>query len=70
MSAFWAFYGRLKIPTVFPHETNLFLKLEIQRSQYIRPKVTVRKGAETIQGWKLYEEIWYLSGVNLVAMLD
>ena len=30
-----------------------FLNLEIQRSQYIRPKVTVHKGAETIQGRKL-----------------
>ena len=37
-----------------------FLYLEIQRSQYIRPKVTVHKCAETIQGRKLYEEIWYL----------
>ena len=34
-----------------------FLNLEIQR--YIRPKVTVRKGAETIQGRKLYEEVRY-----------
>ena len=34
-----------------------FLDLEIQRSQYIRPKVTVHKRAETIQGRKLYEEI-------------
>ena len=32
-----------------------FLKLEIQRSQYIRPKVTVHKGAETIQGRKLFK---------------
>ena len=42
--------------TVFPHivsaETILFWI-----SQYIRPKVTVHKCAETIQGWKLYEEI-------------
>jgi hypothetical protein len=30
-----------------------FLNLETQRSQYIRPKVTVHKGAETIQGRKL-----------------
>ena len=37
-----------------------FLNLEIQRSQYIRPKVTVHKGAETIQGRKLYEEIRYV----------
>ena len=29
--------------------------LEIQRSQYIRPKVTVHKGAETIQGRKLFK---------------
>ena len=38
-----------------------FLNLEIQRSHYIRPKVTVHKGAETIQGRKLYEEIRYVS---------
>ena len=34
-----------------------FLDLEIQSSQYIRPKVTVHTCVETIQGWKLYEEI-------------
>ena len=33
-----------------------FLNLEIQRSQYTRPKVTVHRFAETIQGGKLYEE--------------
>ena len=32
-----------------------FLNLEIQRSQYIRPKVTVHKGAETIQGRKVFK---------------
>ena len=32
-----------------------FLDLEIQRSQYIRPKVTAHKGAETIQGRKLFK---------------
>ena len=33
-----------------------FLNLEIQRSQYIRPtKVTVHKGAETIQRRKLFK---------------
>ena len=44
-----------------------FLNFEIQMSQYIRPKVTVHKGAETIQekklgiqGRKLYEEIQYV----------
>ena len=41
-------------------ETIFFLNLEIQRSQYIRPKVTVHKGVETIQGQKLYEEIRYV----------
>ena len=35
-----------------------FLNLEIQRSHYIRPKVTVNKGSETIQERKLYEEIY------------
>ena len=37
-----------------------FLNLEIQRSKYIRPKVTAHKCAETIQGRKLYEEIRYI----------
>ena len=32
-----------------------FLDLEIQRSQYIRPKLTVYKGAETIQARKLFK---------------
>ena len=32
-----------------------FLKLEIQRSQYITPKVTIYKGAETIQERKLFK---------------
>ena len=36
-----------------------FLHLEIQRSQYISPKITVHKGEETIQERKLYEEIRY-----------
>ena len=38
-----------------------FLKVEIQRSKYIRPKVTVHKCAETIHGQKLYEEIRQLN---------
>ena len=50
---------REKTITVFPHivstETILFLNLEIQRSQYIRPMVTVHKGAETIQERKLFK---------------
>ena len=36
-----------------------FFNLEIYRSQYISPKVTVHRGAETIQGRKQYEEIRY-----------
>ena len=46
-----------------------FLNLEIQRSQYIRPKDTVHKGAETIQGRKLYEEIRYTRGVTIFQAL-
>ena len=34
-----------------------FSYLDIQRSKYIRAEVTVHKGAETVQGRKLYEEI-------------
>ena len=42
--------------TVFPNIVSYsFLNLEIQRSQYIRSKVTVHKGAETIQGRKLFK---------------
>ena len=49
--------SRWVVDTVFPHivsaETILFLDLEIQRSQYIRPKVTIHK-------CELYEEIRYI----------
>ena len=38
----------------FPRNYS-FLTWEIQRSQYMRPKVTVHKGAETIQGRKLFK---------------
>ena len=53
-----------EIHTVLPHTYSFrgnytFLNLEIQRSQYIRPKFTVHKGVQTIQGRKLYEEIRY-----------
>ena len=37
-----------------------FLDWEIQRSQYIRPKVTVHRCAETIQGRKLFKGGNYL----------
>ena len=52
--------SRSQMNTVFPHIVSNYslLNLEIQRSQYIRPKVKVHKGSETIQGRKLYEEIW------------
>ena len=41
-----------------------FLNLEIKRSQYIRPKVTVHKGAETIQGRKLFKGGNYRNSAN------
>ena len=41
------------------HGNYSFLNLEIQRLQYIRPKVIVHNCAETIQGRKLYEEMRY-----------
>ena len=46
-----------------------FLNFEIQRSQYIRPKVTVHKGAETIQGRKLFKRGNYMGkyGVYIYA---
>ena len=47
-----------------------FFNLEIQRSQYIRPKVTVHKGAETIQRRKLYEEIRYVMLKSLGSSYD
>ena len=53
-------YSRYRISSYSFHRNYTFLNLEIQRSQKIRPKVTVQKGAETIQGRKLYEEIRYL----------
>ena len=47
-----------------------FLKLEIQRSQYIRPKVTVHNGAETIQGRKLFKGGNYMRkyGIYLLSV--
>ena len=42
------------------HRNYSFWNLEIQRSQYLRPKVTVHKCVETIQGQKLYEEVQYV----------
>ena len=45
-----------------------FLNLEIQRSQYIKSKVTLHKGVETIQGRKLYEEIRYVG--NLITTIS
>ena len=53
------------IHTVFPHIVSAgnysFLNLEIQMSQYIRPKVTVHKCAETIQWRKLCKGGNYMS---------
>ena len=43
----------------FPR-TIFFLDLEIQRSQYIRPKIAVHKCVETIQGQKLLKDRNYM----------
>ena len=43
-------------------------KCPVSRSQYIRSKVTVLKGEETIQGRKLYEEIRYIRIVGIFDM--
>ena len=42
------------------------MDLEIQRSQYIRPKVTVHKCAETIQGKKLFKGGNYMSKYGII----
>ena len=60
--------------TVFPHIVSgnySFLNLEIQRSQYIRPKVTVHKCAETIQGRKLFKGKKYMRkyGIQITRIL-
>ena len=48
-----------------------FLNLEIQRSQYIRPKVTVHKGAETIQWRNLFKDGNYMRkyGIQIFSSL-
>jgi hypothetical protein len=43
--------------------------VEIQRSQYIRPKVTVHKCAETIQGRKLFKGGNYTRKYGMSNML-
>ena len=46
------------------------LNFEIQRSQYIRPKVIVHKGGETIQGRKLFKGGNYMRkyGIYLLSV--
>jgi hypothetical protein len=44
---------RIRISSYSFRGNYSFLNLEIQRSQYIRPKVPVHKCEETIQGRKL-----------------
>ena len=46
-----------------------FLNLEIQRSQYVRPKVTVHKGAETIQGRKLFKGGNYMRKYGILILV-
>ena len=51
----FTFYSTYRISSYSFHGNFPFLDLEIQRLQYIRPKVTVHKCAETIQGMKLFK---------------
>ena len=51
----FAYYCEYRISSYSFRGNYSFLNLEIQRSQYIRPKVTVHRGAETIQGRKLFK---------------
>ena len=46
-----------------------FLHLEIQRSQYISPKVTVHKGAETIQRRKLFKGGNYMRKYGILILV-
>ena len=61
------------LDTIFPHivsgEATFFLQLEIQRSQYISPKVTVHKGAETIQGKKLFKGWNYMRKYGILILV-
>ena len=54
-ATFLGHYALMPLNTVFPHIASAatkysFLTLEIQKSQCIRPKVTVHKCGETTQG--------------------
>ena len=61
------------LDTIFPHivspETTFFLHLEIQRSHYISPKVTVHKGVETIQGRKLFKDRNYIRKYSILILV-
>ena len=45
-----------------------FLNLEIQRSQHMRPKFTVHKCVETIQGRKLFKGGNYMSKYGILTL--
>ena len=64
-----AVLAKTKTDFIFPHivsaETIFFLNLEIQRSPYIRPKVTLNKCAETIQGRKLFKGENYMRNYGI-----
>ena len=51
----WCTDFKYRISSYSFHVNYSYLNLEIQRSQYIRPKVTVHKCAETIQWRKLFK---------------
>ena len=52
---YWTFGQTYRISSYSFRWNYSFLNLEIQRSQYLRPKVTVHKCAKTIQGRKLFK---------------
>ena len=56
--------------TVQTVNDSFFLDLEIQRSQYIGPKVTVHKCAETIQGRKLFKGGNYIRKYGILSVLS
>ena len=52
---FWKLVDKYRISSFSCRGNYSFLNLEIQRSQYIRPKVTVHRDAKTIQVRKLFK---------------
>ena len=65
-------FKQINLITVFPHIVSgnySFLNLESQRSHHIRLKVTVHKGAETIQGRKLFKGGNYMRKYGILILV-